>query len=814
MVFAASVAVYFFAARKNMQKEEAVYSSMDAPEFPVVYTEFDGKEINALHGYIQDMGNQVAGESISVLPEDRKLTLHIDEYDNGITGICYEVRNLGMDRLIERTEIDNWQEENGSLQVVLPIQNLLTQNETYLLDLTVSTAEKEIHYYTRIMWADTNHAGDMLDLAENFTRNSLNYDEAKELVSYLETNPGEDNSSLGNVSIKASFDHLTWDGLETELEGEPQITLQLYDGIMGQVQVEYNVWVTDSTGNRSLVRTEDNFTMKWNDKRIYLMNYNRYANEMFNGEQKNFAGKRILLGISDAKQIKAQKSENSRYILFRVNGNLWRYDQHDKKALCMFTFADGSNGDVRADYGKHNVKVLAASDEGDVDFLVYGYMNRGTYEGQMGVVFYHYDEDSHTVQEKFFVPVSEGYDQLESDITTLAYLGEDGMTYLLLNGKVTGIDLNSNESVTVAYGLSQGSFAVSADGSRMAWQEGNNAYQSEMLHVMDFNTAQKQDITAPSGDYVRALGFVGSDLIYGFGHESDLWSVNGIVKELPMYALYIADNEMNIQSEYKKPGIYISDVTAEDGRIHLKRLVKIGDGQYAYQDEDTIVCNEKVDKDPFEGLGWYASQDKGRVYFVQTDGEIKASSVKTELPKAFSYENTSTLELSGRQNNLEDTDLIFYAYGGGRYLGAFKNFSEAVNTAYEKMGYVTDQNQHLIWDRINKKPIRSLKDPAGQARELLSYMDSLGENKLRDGGLMTLDGSGCNVNQVLYFIDKGIPVVACRPDGSYLLLYGYDQYNVNIYDPATQEISKMGLGDGAVYFSGANNSFLCGLKVE
>ena len=62
----------------------------------------------------------------------------------------------------------------------------------------------------------------------------------------------------------------------------------------------------------------------------------------------------------------------------------------------MFTFADGSNDDVRADYGKHNVKVLAASDEGDVDFLVYGYMNRGTYEGQMGVVFYHYDAVSYT----------------------------------------------------------------------------------------------------------------------------------------------------------------------------------------------------------------------------------------------------------------------------------------------------------------------------------------------------------------------------------------------------------------------------------
>lgn len=814
LVFAASVAVYFFAARKNMQKEETVYSSMDAPGFPVVYTEFDGKDINALHGYIQDMGNQAAGESISVLPEDRKLNIRVKEYGNGITGLSYEVRNLSMNRLIERTQVEDWQEDGGDIQAILPIQNLLTQNETYLLDLTVSTAEKDIHYYTRIMWADSDHAGDMLRLAEDFTRKSLDYNEAKNLVSYLETNPAEDNSSLGNVSIRASFDHLTWDGLTTELVGEPQITLQVYDGIMGQVQVEYKVRITDSTGAQSLVNAEDNFTMKWNDKRIYLMNYNRYANEAFKGEQKNFAGKRILLGISDAKQIKALKSENSRYILYKVNGNLWRYDQHDKKSMCLFTFSDGANEDVRADYKKHDVKVLSASNEGNVDFLVYGYMNRGTYEGQMGVVFYHYDEDSHMVQEKFFVPVSTGFDQLESDISTLAYLGDNGMTYLLLNGKVAGIDLSSNESVTVAYGLSQGNFAVSTDGSRMAWQEGTDAYHSEILHVMDFNTAQKQDITAPSGDYVRALGFVGSDLIYGFGHESDLWTVNGTIKELPMYAMYIADNEMNIQSEYKKQGIYISSVTAEEGRIHLKRMVKLGENQYAYQDEDTIVCNQKVDADPFEGLGWYASQEKGRVYFVQTDGDVKSSSVKTEAPKAFSYENTSTLELAGRQNNTEDGTLMFYAYGGGRYLGSFRDFGEAVNTAYDKMGYVTDQDQHLVWDRINRKAIRSLKDPAGQARELLSYMDSFGENKLRDSGVMTLDASGSSVNQVLYFIDKGIPAAAVMPDGSYLLLYGYDQYNVSIYDPATQDTYKMGLGDANAYFSGSYNGFLCGLKVE
>ena len=61
LVFAASVAVYFFAARKNMQKEEAVYSSMNAPEFPVVYTEFDGKDIKQAQKLVYILLNKPIG---------------------------------------------------------------------------------------------------------------------------------------------------------------------------------------------------------------------------------------------------------------------------------------------------------------------------------------------------------------------------------------------------------------------------------------------------------------------------------------------------------------------------------------------------------------------------------------------------------------------------------------------------------------------------------------------------------------------------------------------------------------------------------
>lgn len=72
-------------------------------------------------------------------------------------------------------------------------------------------------------------------------------------------------------------------------------------------------------------------------------------------------------------------------------------------------------------------------------------------------------------------------------------------------------------------GLTKGSFAVSGDGSRIAWQDGASLYESEKVHVMDFNTAQKQEITGFEGDYVRVLGFVGNDLIYGFSNSGDKW---------------------------------------------------------------------------------------------------------------------------------------------------------------------------------------------------------------------------------------------------------------------------------------------------
>ena len=77
-----------------------------------------------------------------------------------------------------------------------------------------------------------------------------------------------------------------------------------------------------------------------------------------------------------------------------------------------------------------------------------------------------------------------------------------------------------------------------------------------------------------------------------------------------------------------------------------------------------------------------------------------------------------------------------------------------------------------------------------------------------------VDARECSLSQMLYFIDKETPVIAYTGPGTYILLSGYDQYNVTLYDPQTQETAKMGLNDATEYFKALQNDFLCALTVN
>ena len=808
-IFLAAAGIYFFTSLNNMEQSETVYTVMDAPEIPVMEAELFDNQANRLVGYTQPMGTEVARDSLTVLPEDRQLKLRLKYGTETPLKTSYEIRSLDKQRLVEKTEAGQWQTaEDGTEELTLPIQNLLTKGTEYLLHVTMETESKgELHYYTRILWTEQNLAQSMMQFAEDFSTKTLSESQARELVTYLETKNTADNSSLGHVTVESSFSQLTWGGLKMELVGEMETTLQELDGIMGQIQVKYQVSRTAEQGNTESYEVTDYYTVKWTEKRIYLMDFDRRMNQIFSGERVLYSGKRILMGIGNDDVIQTLHSKNNRYLAFVFNRDLWCYDQQDGKSVNIFSFRNVGDESGRSNYDQHNVQILDVADDGTVEFLVYGYMNRGNHEGDQGLGLYSYSKDG-AVTERFFADSSRSYDEIRQDIEKLSYLSENGMFSVYQDGAVYGIDLSSKEYMVVADGLTEETSAISSDRTRLAWLEGQDAYGAKTIHVFNMATGEKQEIQAPEGSVLRALGFVQGDFVYGLAHPEDIWMMNGRPEDLPMYAIQIVDKDLNVQTRYEKQGFYLGGVAVEDSRIHIQRLVKNGDLRYAYADQDTIVCNEAAEIDTMDHIGWFASEVRRKVYFVQTDQEIGSSkSIKISVARKLTYDQSETLEF---QNGNQQSRTEFYAYGRGKLQGIYGTFAEAVQAAYPVMGIVTDQNQQILWDRVNRSTIRTIRSPQETATVLTRNLQDLSQAKPMADGTVLIDARGCTLNQMLYFIGQGMPVAAYTEGGNYVLLYGYDQYNISVLNPATGETYKMGLNDGADYFNRCGNDFICG----
>ena len=144
-IFLAAAGIYFFTSLNNMEQSETVYTVMDAPELPVIEAELFEDQANRLVGYTQDMGNEVARDSLTILPEDRQLKLRLKYNTETPLSTSYEIRSLDKQRLVEKTEAGQWQTaEDGTEELTLPIQNLLTRGTEYLLHVTMDPRENFI----------------------------------------------------------------------------------------------------------------------------------------------------------------------------------------------------------------------------------------------------------------------------------------------------------------------------------------------------------------------------------------------------------------------------------------------------------------------------------------------------------------------------------------------------------------------------------------------------------------------------------------------------------------------------------------------
>ena len=122
---------------------------------------------------------------------------------------------------------------------------------------------------------------------------------------------------------------------------------------------------------------------------MYLLNFERTMNQIFSGENDFLYENYLQLGIR-SREVEYQQNEAGTITCFVQEGDLWSYNQASGRLAEVFSFRGHEGIDARENYMQHDIRILNIDEAGDIDYVVYGYMNRGVHEGEMGISFLHY----------------------------------------------------------------------------------------------------------------------------------------------------------------------------------------------------------------------------------------------------------------------------------------------------------------------------------------------------------------------------------------------------------------------------------------
>lgn len=808
--------------------------SMASATLPLVYLEQGGRQLNLMHGYTQPMNGSLLREAVLPLPEDREIELLVQCPNTEAEQLFYEVRSLDTKRLVEDAQIMDYTREDDFIRARFQLKDLLDEGQEYLLVIRLELERgQEAFYYTRLINLPEHHLEECMDFITMIHEALFDKENTVNITSYLEPDTSADNGTLAYVNIHSRYKQLIWDEMEVQLSSPVRTYLIDLEGSIAAVRLEYEVNHLNEKGKTERYQVQEAYRVRYTEQRMYLLNYERTAERIFDPELEVFTENSIELGILNT-EVEYRKNEEENIIAFVQNGDLWCYDVAQNKLSYVFGFRDGD--DLRCSYEEHEIKIIDVDESGSMNFLVYGYMNRGRHEGRTGISVYTYNALTNSVEERIFIESSKPFRILKSEVGKLAYVNKQEILYLYLQNSIWRIDLKTRSFEEVVTGIAEECCMMSEDGRLAAWQRENSLNESEAVELLNLETNRRRTVQAEEGFYIRALGFMGTDFIYGEARKEDVAkSITGSFV-FPMGYVAIQDeNGVKIREfSYEQQGKYAVDISIENNRTILDCVAKDEAQGYTEALPELITKNtaEVVEK---IALNTKNSGVKKREFYFELTESRKETQMKRLMPRLVLFEGSRSLQLEKTE---EDLRYFVYAYTG-RLAGAYGSANEAVITAYEQMGVVVDSSQSCIWRRGGRKTRTELTglENLQQRPEETSMQAAIeillsGENNYADTTALleagrtpyeilsenldgrVLDLSGCSVNMILYYVSQGYPVLAIEGRDTAELITGYDPQNVILTNPITGEAYRKGMNDSTQMFEELGNLFVVCLPPE
>ncbi len=812
LLFAASVWVFSLGMTERFFNDAVSTVEMSEASLPLVSMSVSGCEINLLHGYTSKLDGMITRDNITPLGGDRTFTVLIDEKKPSVKKLKYEIFEQNGNEL-ESGELIVLDEGRDRREVTIAIAAKMLAGDEYSARFTLITGEsKRIYYYTRFKLYDDTRLEEKLAFVSYFHEVAMNPDRIVELSSYLESSSKSARSTFEYVNIESAEDMISFGTLRPKeiFRQVPTIT-EFYDGLCCVVLNCCLEAETDSGLEHYMV--EEFYRFTYGEKRTYLYNFERNVRALYDVSLTSLSKNELKLGITTENNPEVAASGSENYVAFVYDGDLICFNREKNEVTVAFSFKSGDRDYLREYYDNHDIEILSISEEGDIDFLVHGYMNSGAYEGRVCMVLYRYYSASNRIEEQLYIPVNTAADLLSENMNGFVYRNDYGKFYFYLYNAIYEYDLTTGSLRIIDENIAYERIVYSKSCSFVAWQESRDEGLSEALNILNLETGEQIVIAASEGETVTLLGNISENLIYGYARIRDRYTDEDGTEQIPCYKLVICDATGDTLKSYVKDGFYILNVGVEDNIITLNRVQKGDDSRFIAASEDTIL-NRQSKTASSVGVSKRITEKTLTEYYISLGSKCDIVEIPALIRTANTViENDTTLLITKPETN----EPRYYTYSFGNLIASSKLASDCIIAADEKVGTVIDSEGHVVWERGIKTAKASISGV------IPAYTDSTGYDSLQATIAMILDYKsvdadaalfrsgtdrphewlsgymkakpldlvGISLDEALYYVYRKRPVIAVSGDSKAVLITGYDATGIDIIDPSNRRNSRM-----------------------
>ncbi|MCQ2549651.1 MAG: hypothetical protein MJ134_06380 [Lachnospiraceae bacterium] len=803
-----------------------ITAEMYPATFPVMGVELEGYSVNRMVGHANQQNVSYMRDSLTPIDADRKITLSITPYSSTIEKISYQVRSIDGERLVEGSEIENYEKENDKIYFSIQLKDLIEPDVEYafVTVLQLSTGQ-DVYYYTRIVQSEEYYTKEKLEFVDHFSNITFSGD-GSSISKYMESNSSGDNTTFYKVNIHSSLKQVMWDGLPIKREMQPQITIRDIGSQTANISMDYLVTERHGKNSTSYIVTEE-YRIRYTKERMYLLDYNRTMDQIFTAEKNDFVNDKIVLGIGNP-ELDMVESEGGKIIAFQKAGALYSYNTVENRMARVFSFYEKNKYDERNMYQNYSIKILNMEDNGNMFFLVYGYMNRGIHEGETGIVVYYYNSVINTIEEVSFIPYVKSAEILQKEMEKLAYINKNNQFYFCIDSNLYEINLDNKSYEVLADGLNGEGAYVSSSNHMVAWQKENKEYDSQIILWRNLNTGKMIEIDCKENERIKPLGFMGDDLVYGLARVEDIQKEETGNVLFPMYTIQIINESKTLLMSYQKENCFVIDTSIRDNQITLQRVSLEENEKFIPILNDQITSKEKEEVGS-NTIAVVATETYEKIIQIALKGQTDGKTVKLQMPGEVLYEGAREIVL--KKPLLKDT---YYVYSNSGIEMCTNNSAKAIKKANDMSGFVVNQDGKYAWKKnlihtrnqimkitggdmeADQSSLAICLDTIlkyeGVSRNSQVYLEQgLDAKSILKNGLpqfQVLDLNGCPMDVVLYYLDRDIPVLAILENKEAVLLVGYNEQNVVIFDPKTGLVAKKGKNDSRELFENNGNHFM------